>query len=818
MPARTTDQQVDSTPARSSRLANLLQAPRAALAWMKSNRLVAIVLVLASLASVGGLVIVTLRIATGRQPEVKVTLQQCLEALDEGQYEEAISLAETLREQSQAEQLSGGALYVLGAAMARQAGEALLKQRENKYLLAANYLEQARREGFPPDRQAEGLYLLGKALYYSGQVAASRPVLREALEFDAPWRTELHGLLAAAYAHGTDADAARALEHNSAYLSDERLSAEARHRGLLQRAQILLRLGRLSDCRTALERIPEQSSSYADALVLRGQLLLEEARRLKTKKDPSTQDQQAAQAKFSEALQTLRSAEAHDTLSAQATRKAMYVTGLCLLEMGDAEAAANQFIRTHALYSGTPEGLAADLEQAELLRLAGDHSAAVAAYRRVLSAITDPEGFFNPWFTLQQLRARIMAAYQAYLEGQMFDLALQLAQGAQNAFPRAQAVEMAAEVYSAWAQSLVAQAEGQPAEKASALRAEARKRYRLAGDSYWRLAGLQLASRHYPDLLWQCASAYFDGQDYHKAIAALRKYLENELRKRQPQALVRLGEALLATGQLDKGLDVLRQCAAEYPRDAAAYRARLLAARAFLEQAKFDQAEKLLQENLAGDHLTPASKEWRDSLMTLGEVLHAAKRYEEAIARLTEAIQRYPDAFQAPVASYLLADCYRRIAQGHRDRLLQHDAGQQRPVQPGEIQAMFGKALQIYQQTQEALLRREEAGDLTPLESSILRNTYFAAAGLLYAMGRYEEAINAYQSITSKYQNRPEVLQAYLQLSECYRQLNRPAEAHSALEQAKIVLKRLKPDLPFVETTSYTAQQWSDLLEKASRM
>jgi tetratricopeptide (TPR) repeat protein len=131
---------------------------------------------------------------------------------------------------------------------------------------------------------------------------------------------------------------------------------------------------------------------------------------------------------------------------------------------------------------------------------------------------------------------------------------------------------------------------------------------------------------------------------------------------------------------------------------------------------------------------------------------------------------------------------------------------------------MFGKALQIYQQTQEALLRREEAGDLTPLESSILRNTYFAAAGLLYAMGRYEEAINAYQSITSKYQNRPEVLQAYLQLSECYRQLNRPAEAHSALEQAKIVLKRLKPDLPFVETTSYTAQQWSDLLEKASRM
>jgi TolA-binding protein len=468
-------------------------------------------------------------------------------------------------------------------------------------------------------------------------------------------------------------------------------------------------------------------------------MLLEEARRLKGKKEPSLQnqkepsleDEQEAQAKLNEAIQTLRAAEAHDTLSAQATRKAMYITGLCLLEMGDVEGASKQFLRTHVLYGGTPEGLAADLEQADLLRLAGEHETAMAAYRRVLSAISDAENFFNPWFTLEQLRLRIAAAYQAYLESQMFDLALQLAESAFNAFPRARALEMTAEAYSAWAQWLVAQAEGQSGQTADSLRAEARKRYRLAGRSYWRLAELQLASRQYPDLLWQSAAAYFDGQDYPRAITALRKYLDNELRKRQPQALVRLGEALLAVGQLDKGLDVLRQCAEDYPRDAAAYRARLLAARAFVEQAKFDQAEKLLQENLAGDHLTPASKEWRDSLMALGEVLHAARRYEEAITRLTEAIQRYPGAPHAPVASYLLADCYRRIAQGHRERLLQHSAGNQRPVQPGEIHAMFSKALQTYQQTQETLLRREEASELTPLEKSVLRNTCFALAVML---------------------------------------------------------------------------------------
>ncbi len=820
MPARTADDQnVQSSAARSSGLAGLLGAPRAALTWLRSNRLAALLLAVASVASVAALLTVTLRIATNKQATPPITLEQCLEALDQGQYEEAISLAEELREQlSQTDQPSGGALYVLGAAMAKQAAQALLKEREKKYLLAANHLEQARQQGFPPDRQAEGLYLLGKSLYYGGQPTASRPILAEALEFESPWKTELHGLLAAAYAQGPDADARLALEHNARYLADERLSAEARHRGLLQRAHIMLRLGRLSDCRSTIERIPDTSTSYADALVVRGQLLLEEARRLKKKKDPSPQDQQEAQAKLNEALQTLREAEAHDTLSAQATRKAMYVTGLCLLEMGDAAAASRQFVRTHALYSGTPEGLAADLEQADLLRAAGEHATAVAAYRRVLSAISDPENFFNPWLTLEQLRLRIAAAYQAYLENQSFELALQLAESAFNAFPRARALEMTAEAYSAWGQALLAQAEGQTGQKAEGLRAEARKRYRLAGRNYWRLAEAQLASRQYPDLLWQSAVAYFDGQDYPRAIAALRKYLDNELRKRQPQALVRLGEALLAVGQLDKGLDVLRQCAEDYPRDAAAYRARLLAARAFIEQAKFEQAEKLLQENLVGDHLTPASKEWRDSLIALGEVLHAAKRYEEAVARLSEAIQRYPDSPQAPVASYLLADCYRRIAQGHRERLLQHSTGQQRPVQPGEIHAMFSKALEIYQQTQQRLMTREASGELTPLENLVLRNTWFALAGTLYYIGRYEEAAAAYQSIVVKYQNRPEVLQAYLQLSDCYRQVNRPDEARNVLEQAKILLKRMKSDLPFVQTTGYTAQQWSDLLEKASSM
>ena len=74
------------------------------------------------------------------------------------------------------------------------------------------------------------------------------------------------------------------------------------------------------------------------------------------------------------------------------------------------------------------------------------------------------------------------------------------------------------------------------------------------------------------------------------------------------------------------------------------------------------QAEIYLQANLDGDQLTPASKEWRDSLFALGDLLHVAGRDAEAIVRLEDALQRYANAPQATAARYLLADSSRRLA------------------------------------------------------------------------------------------------------------------------------------------------------------
>ena len=56
----------------------------------------------------------------------------------------------------------------------------------------------------------------------------------------------------------------------------------------------------------------------------------------------------------------------------------------------------------------------------------GRDAEAVAAYRRLLGAVSDPQEFHNPWFTLKELRTAVLAARQEYLAAKNFDPAAQI--------------------------------------------------------------------------------------------------------------------------------------------------------------------------------------------------------------------------------------------------------------------------------------------------------------------------------------------------------------------------------------------------------
>jgi len=101
----------------------------------------------------------------------------------------------------------------------------------------------------------------------------------------------------------------------------------------------------------------------------------------------------------------------------------------------------------------------------------------------------------------------------------------------------------------------------------------------------------------------------------------------------------------------------------------------------------------------------------------------------------------------------------------------------------------------------------------SPTEGAILRNCYFGRADALFDMGSFDEAIQAYSAATNRYQHDPESLEAYVQIASCYRRLGRASEARGTLEQARIVLQRIRPDADFIRTTRLTRQDWGQLLE-----
>jgi len=649
-------------PRSSAEPGKLLRAVRGLGAWARANRLRAALVLGACVVAIGASVIVWMLIGRHDSAHDRRQLLAAFEALDRGAYEEARELVEPfqVRGDLHADEWSDVA-FVLGAVAVGEADATWSRDQRQYYLLGARYLEEARDRGFPPERGAEGLYLLGRSLCLSGQFAASRPVLLSALEADSGRATPIHRLLARAYLHDANPQYDKALAHNTAFLADRRLAPEERHEGLLERARILLHLERIADCLAALDKIPAGAANRAETTIMQGRVLMHEAKTLLAQDEPTAEEQARARDRYQTAIKTLRSAQGHDTLSTQATPQAMLLIGICYRELGDNRAAMAEFTRTVSLYPEGPEALAASLEQAELARQLGRNGDAVSGYLRVLSAVVDPDTYSNPWVALDELRRRMLDAYRHYRNARNFVICLELARRFHPLFPREQSLELRAEAHQTWGRDLLAQAAGAAKDTEEPHR-KGRAELRRAGLAHLQLAKLRIATREYPDHLWNAAEAFLAGQDYNGAVGVLKTYVRNETRKRQAEALLHLAEALLALDRLEEATAALMECVELHPRDPAVFEARLVAAHTAVEQGELQRAEALLQENLAGEHLTPESREWRRSLFELGNIYHAQARYQDAIRRLEEAVARYPDDPQAVEARYLIAEAYRRTA------------------------------------------------------------------------------------------------------------------------------------------------------------
>ncbi len=821
-PAEPQDPQAPSSAVRQW-LQKPLEVARQAKAWLAANRLRGGLVIGACLLSVTGVTVGLLLIGSDDTTDDEVTLDMAFGALDRGALVRARELTEEVQARGTlAVDQWGGPAFVMGAAACLEADDSWSQQKTEQYLVAARYLEEARDRGFPPGREAQGLYLLGRSLYLSGQIPESILVLLEAVEqhtqtashTDSRW-ADLHQLLAGAYLHDANPQLEEALAANAIYLAEEDLPADVRNAGLIERAQILLRLNRPAECRVALEQLPPDAENRAEAMVLYGRLLIDQARMLSAPADAPPEDRQPAEAKYEEAIHTLRQAQGIDTLTTQATRKAMYLIGVCLLEMGRDREALSQFVRTAKMYGKTSEGVAASFQEAELRRKAGEDTEALAAYNRILETLTDPHHFSNPWITLEQLREQTRQFHQHYLTGGKFEIALQMARSFDRLYSSERSLELIAEAYRRWGQSLLDRAAEVTGEQAESLKFRGREQFRRAGLVYGRRARLLIATRRYPEELFNAGDAFFRGQDYVSAIRMLTQYIENDPRGQRPEAIVRLGEAYLNHGDTEKALEQFQECLESHPHHEAVFRARVLGARAHVDRGETEEAKTLLLKNLDGQEIAPDSREYRDSLFALGELLYLAGEYDKAQYHLEyEAVLRYPDDPRTPVARFRIADCYRQLADAAREKLVGEPQQIAHVVHSRKSMELYGEALTRFVALRDALRAEQEGAALGPLEQRILRNCTFAVGEVEFALGQFEAAVRTYTAVADRYQDQPVALEAFVRIADAYVRLDQPGKARATLEQAKLVLKLIRDEPRFVEETNYTPEQWAQRLDE----
>ena len=67
--------------------------------------------------------------------------------------------------------------------------------------------------------------------------------------------------------------------------------------------------------------------------------------------------------------------------------------------------------------------------------------------------------------------------------------------------------------------------------QAIASRAHARELWREAARLYARVAKSRFSTPHYPDDVWRSAESYFDGHDYHRALALAEYSLHDPYRR-----------------------------------------------------------------------------------------------------------------------------------------------------------------------------------------------------------------------------------------------------------------------------------------------
>ncbi len=784
-----------------------------------------------------------------KEPTPSEQLRTALKHLEEGRSREAREIAKRLeKSQYRDPAFAAGVEYVLGIA-AFQVAEADQNGPDRQdYVVAASYLKEAGLRALSEEYQPSWAYAYGRSLYQTNSPAAARPLLETAVRQRAEQSAAAGEMLANIYLDPsvrTPELLEKALAFNT-LARDEAAESDDQSRLLRQQAEILLAQSRLPEAAEALATVVRNLEEEPFEDILQARILMAERR-------------------YAEATRMLEPLVSDERLYRETVRQATYLMGLIAdqealaLLRAQGETATDDLVRIRDLrqraitwfqrtldrFDRTDEALAANVYLGDLLRQDGSHEKSLACYGAALRTAPAVAVFANPWISLNDVRSRVLAAWESWLSQGRYNDAIALTEVMTPLFPQDQAYELAARAHERWADESEAGLAGQTETVKKVKLAELQLLRRLTGGAYARLAQLRRSAATYPDALWKSAEQFRRGQDFENSLKQLDLFLETSPTNLLATARVRRGEVLLDLDRLDESLQELQEVVAKFPTDPAAFGAEYLIGTARMERKELEQADAAWRKVLGSDQLTPDAKEWQKSLLSLARLqfergalerreaesgavavdpaavrerwTSASLRWAESIQLYEEYLARYAQDETAPEARFYFA----RALQQHADwlqyqlELAETETARQRLA--ANIRSTRERSLLMQQELQRYLQVERQLDHLDLRSLRLLDNTMLEVPQVLFALERYDEAIAAYNEAANSAPQSAQLLTAYVQMARCYSRLGKKVEARSLLEQARVILNQKQiPEASFqAPDTNLSPEEWGEFLDRA---
>lgn len=339
-----------------------------------------------------------------------------------------------------------------------------------------------------------------------------------------------------------------------------------------------------------------------------------------------------------------------------------------------------------------------------------------------------------------------------------------------------------------------------------------RSLHSAVADTYSKIAQLNLLNeRRGADAAWRAAEAATRAGETDRAVRMFETYVqERPGDPLVPRALLRIGQMLKATGQIERAITAFQDCYRRFPRTLDGGRALIPLAECYLARMPADAelAEKTLNVILEESEVfTPEAPEFSDALFLLGEAQVRQGDFERAIATFEEVLTRFPNDPRVWRGRFLLADAYRQSALAVKSASTQARSIAEITQLRETYTERFAAARSRFRELIDGLRDRSPAS-LDPLEELYLRHSLLYEADCYFETQEYPYALKLYEEAAGFYRDHPSGLAAYLQIINCHVFLGEPNEARAALSRAMAVVESVPPEAFERSISPETRDDW----------